>query len=45
MEKDLRLIQQWILEWRGPGATFEIVPVVSSAQTREVAPPYLDRLK
>lgn len=41
---DLRLIQQWVLEWRGTGATFEIIPVVSSAATREVVAPYLDRL-
>jgi hypothetical protein len=32
---DLRLLQQWTLSWRGSGATFEIVPVVSSKDTRE----------
>jgi len=32
----LRLIQEWVLNWRGMGVTFEIVPVVPSAQTREV---------
>ena len=42
---DLRLIQQWVLNWRGLGATFEIVPVVSSAATREVVAPYLDQMK
>lgn len=42
---DLRLIQQWILHWRGLGATFEIVPVVSSAATREVVAPYLDKMR
>jgi hypothetical protein len=42
---DLRLIQQWILNWRGLGATFEIVPVVSSAATREVVAPYLDKMR
>lgn len=41
---DLRLIQKWVLEWRGFGVTFEIVPVVSSQETREVVNPYLDRL-
>jgi Protein of unknown function (DUF3303) len=38
---DLRLLQQWVLGWRGTGATFEIVPVVDSAQTREVVAPHL----
>jgi len=38
---DLRLIQEWVLQWRGAGVTFEIVPVVSSAQTREVVAPHL----
>ena len=33
---DPRLLQEWVLNWRGMGVTFEIVPVVSSAQTREV---------
>ena len=39
---DLRLLQQWVLAWRGAGATFEIVPVVRSAETREVVAPFLD---
>ena len=39
---DLRLFQEWVLQWRGSGATIEIVPVVSSAETREVVAPYLD---
>jgi hypothetical protein len=30
--------------WRGSGATFEIVPVVSSKETREVVAPYLDKV-
>ena len=38
---DLRLIQQWILQWRGSGATFEIVPVVTSKETRAVVAPFL----
>jgi Protein of unknown function (DUF3303) len=40
---DLRLLQEWILQWRGSGVTFEIVPVVDSSQTREVVAPHLDR--
>jgi Protein of unknown function (DUF3303) len=41
---DLRLLQQWTLSWRGSGASFEIVPVVSSKDTREVVAPLLDSL-
>ncbi len=40
---DLRLLQEWVLGWRGTGVTFEIVPVVSSQETREVVAPWLDR--
>lgn len=39
---DLRLLQDWVLSWRGSGVTFEIVPVVPSDQTRAVVAPYLD---
>ena len=39
---DLRLLQGWVLQWRGAGVTFEIVPVVRSEETREVVAPYLD---
>lgn len=39
---DLRLLQEWILRWRGYGVTFEIVPVVSSKDTRDMVVPYLD---
>ncbi len=39
---DARLLQEWTLQWRGLGATFEIVPVVSSKETREIVAPYLD---
>jgi hypothetical protein len=46
---DLRLIQAWILEWRGAGVTFEIVPVVMSAEARAVVEAHLappeDRLR
>jgi hypothetical protein len=38
---DLRLIQAWILQWRGCGVTFEIIPVVASSETRAVVEPYL----
>ena len=40
---DPRLFQEWILQWRGFGTTFEIIPVVSSKETREVVAPHLDR--
>lgn len=40
---DLRLFQQWVLQWRGSGATIEIVPVVPSKDTQAVVTPYLDR--
>ena len=38
---DARLLQEWVLGWRGTGATFEIVPVVPSKQTRAVVAPHL----
>jgi Protein of unknown function (DUF3303) len=38
---DLRLFQEWVLGWRGCGVEFEIVPVVRSADTRDVVAPYL----
>lgn len=40
---DLRLFQQWVLEWRGFGVTIEIVPVVGSEATQALVRPYLDR--
>lgn len=40
---DLRLFQEWVLQWRGSGVAIEIVPVVSSKDTREVVAPYLDK--
>jgi len=39
--EDLTLLQQWVLHWRGTGATFELVPIVESSRTREVVAPYL----
>ena len=38
---DPRLLQQWVLHWRGLGVSFEFIPVVPSAQTREVVAPHL----
>ena len=38
---DLRRFQEWVLQWRGSGVAIEIVPVVTSAETREVVAPYL----
>ncbi|HKF27720.1 MAG TPA: DUF3303 family protein [Candidatus Binataceae bacterium] len=40
---DLRLIQQWVLNWRGSGVTIEIVPVVSGKDAMEVVEPRLDK--
>ena len=42
--EDLRLIQEWVLSWRGLGVPFEIVPVVSSKETREVVAPWIDKM-
>lgn len=39
---DPRLFQQWVLQWRGLGITFEILPVVPSKETQAVVTPYLD---
>ncbi len=39
---DARLIQEWALAWRGVGATFEIVPVVTSRETQAVVAPFLE---
>jgi len=41
---DLRAIQQWALNWRGSGVELEIVPVLTSAETRAVVAPYLDKI-
>lgn len=40
----LCLLQEWVLKWRGSGASFEIVPVVRSKETREVVEPFLEQL-
>jgi hypothetical protein len=39
---DPRVFQEWVLQWRGFGITFEIVPVVPSKETQAVVAPYLD---
>jgi hypothetical protein len=39
---DARLLQEWVLQWRGTGVTFEIVPVIPSKDTVEVVAPFLD---
>ncbi len=39
---DLRLIQQWTLEWRGLGITFEVVPLVTSKETQALVAPHLE---
>ena len=38
---DARLLQEWALQWRDCGVTFEFLPVVSSKDTREVVAPFL----
>jgi hypothetical protein len=40
---DLRLIQQWVLNWHGSGVTSEVVPVVPSKDTVEVVSLHLDK--
>lgn len=42
---DARLIQEWILQWRGSGATFEVVPVATSGETQAVVAPFLEPAK
>jgi len=39
---DLRLFQEWVLQWQGTGLTLEIIPVVPSKETRDVIAPHLD---
>jgi hypothetical protein len=40
--EDPRLLQEWVLQWRGAGVTFEFVPVVPAAQTRAVVDSHLE---
>lgn len=39
---DLAKLQQWILHWRGLGATFEVVPVTSGKDVAGMIEPLLD---
>ena len=39
---DAALMQQWILGWRGTGISFEVVPVVTSAQMQAIVAPHLE---
>jgi hypothetical protein len=39
---DARLLQHWVLHWRGTGATFEIVPVVEGREVGALVAPLLD---
>ena len=39
---DAAVLQQWVLQWRGTGVSFEFVPVVTSADTRATVEPHLD---
>jgi hypothetical protein len=41
--EDPRLLQEWVLQWRGSGITFEFFPVVTSVHTRAVVAPYLSK--
>jgi hypothetical protein len=41
---DLRLIQEWVLHWRGVGVTFEIVPVVTAAEAKAVVAPHIAKI-
>ena len=39
---DPRLLQQWALDWRDYGVTFEFLPVVPSKDTREVVARFIE---
>ena len=39
---DPALLQEWVLQWRGTGVGFEIVPVVPSKRTGEIISRFLD---
>jgi hypothetical protein len=38
---DLKAMQAWVLHWRGTGASFEIIPVLHSSETRALMQPRL----
>ena len=39
---DLRLLQQWVLHWRGTGTTFEVVPVIEGRDAAALVAPLMD---
>lgn len=39
--EDARLLQEWVLHWRGKGVGFEIVPVVPSKEVQAIVAPHL----
>ena len=39
---DARLLQEWVLHWRGLGVGFEIVPVVPSRDVQAIVAPHVD---
>jgi hypothetical protein len=39
---DLKLFEAWVLHWRDCGVAFEIVPVVTSKETRAIVEAYLE---
>lgn len=39
---DLSRLQEWILQWRGVGVTFEIVPVVPGKQAGDLVTRFSD---
>jgi hypothetical protein len=40
---DAALLQHWVLHWQDAGIDFEIIPVVPSMDTRELAAPFIDK--
>jgi hypothetical protein len=39
--EDPKLLQEWVLHWRGLGVGFEIVPVVPSKEVQAIVAPHL----
>jgi hypothetical protein len=42
---DLRLLLEWILNWRGAEMSFEIIPVLTSKETQELVAPFPEEAK
>ena len=42
---DLSLLQEWVLQWRGAGVTFEIAPVLTSREMQAVVAPLLGEME